>query len=62
MQYRLNESTAIAEAMFEAAADSIVIIDRDLNIVESSPESEEIYGYPERGRRGRSGLNIIDRT
>jgi PAS domain S-box-containing protein len=60
IQYKLNESTAIAEAMFAAAADSIVIIDTDLNIVESSPESEEIYGYPERGRRGRSGLNIID--
>jgi PAS domain S-box-containing protein len=60
MQSRLNESTAVAEAMFEAAADSIVIIDRDLNIVGSSPESEQIYGYPETGRRGRNGLNIID--
>jgi PAS domain S-box-containing protein len=60
IQARLNQSAAVAEAMFEAAADSIVIIDRDLNIVESSPESERIYGYPERGRRGRSGLNIVD--
>jgi PAS domain S-box-containing protein len=60
MQYRLNQSTAVADAMFEAAADSIVIIDRDLVIVESSPESERIYGYPERGRRGHTGLNIID--
>ncbi len=60
MQSQLNESAAVAEAMFEAAADSIVIIDRELNIVESSPESEQIYGYPEQGRRGRSGLNIID--
>jgi two-component system, LuxR family, sensor kinase FixL len=57
---QLSESTAIAEAMFEAAADSIVIIDRDLNIVGSSPESERIYGYPETGRRGHTGLNIID--
>ncbi|MGB8195886.1 MAG: PAS domain S-box protein [Acidimicrobiales bacterium] len=60
MQYRLNESIAVAEAMFEAAADSIVIIDRDLNIVGSSPESEQMYGYPETGRRGHTGLNIID--
>jgi PAS domain S-box-containing protein len=60
MQQKLIESTAVAEAMFEAAADSIVIIDRDLNIVESSPESEQIYGYPETGRRGHTGLNIID--
>jgi PAS domain S-box-containing protein len=60
MQYKLNESLAVAEAMFAAAADSIVIIDRDLNIVQSSPESEEIYGYPETGRRGHTGLNIID--
>src|ERR1039458_7292203 len=59
IQDKLNQSTAVAEAMFEAAADSIVIIDRDLNIVESSPESERIYGYPERGRRGRTGLNIV---
>jgi PAS domain S-box-containing protein len=60
MESKLRESTAIAEAMFEAAADSIVIIDRDLNIVGSSPESERIYGYPETGRRGHTGLNIID--
>jgi PAS domain S-box-containing protein len=60
IQNRLNQSTAITEAMFEAAADSIVIIDRDLVIVESSPESEQIYGYPEVNRRGRTGLDIID--
>lgn len=60
MQYDLNQSRAVTDAMFEAAADSIVIIDRDLNIVESSPESEQIYGYPETGRRGHTGLNIID--
>ena len=60
MQHRLSQSTAIAEAMFEAAADSIVIIDRDLHIVGSSPESERIYGYPETGRRGHTGLSIID--
>jgi PAS domain S-box-containing protein len=44
IQSQLNQSAAITEAMFAAAADSIVIIDRDLNIVESSPESEQIYG------------------
>src|SRR5665213_2962714 len=60
MQYQLSQSATVAEAMFEAAADSIVIIDRDLNIVESSPESEQIYGYPETGRRGHTGLNILD--
>lgn len=46
MQSRLNETAAVAEAMFEAAADSIMIIDRDLNIVESSPESEKILRLP----------------
>ena len=60
IQTKLNQSNAVTEAMFEAAADSIVIIDRDLIILESSPESEKIYGYPERGRRGRTGLNIVD--
>jgi len=60
MRSQLSQSTAVAEAMFEAAADSIVIIDRDLNIVESSPESERMYGYPEMARRGHTGLNIID--
>jgi PAS domain S-box-containing protein len=60
MQDSLTQSRAVADAMFEAAADSIVIIDRDLNIVESSPESEQIFGYPETGRRGHTGLNIID--
>jgi PAS domain S-box-containing protein len=60
IQSKLIQSSAIAEAMFEAAADSIVIIDRDLTIVESSPESEAIYGYPESSRRGRTGLDIIN--
>ena len=60
MRSQLSQSTAVAEAMFEAAADSIVIIDRDLNIVESSPESERMYGYPEMARRGHTGLTIID--
>jgi len=60
MQSQLNETAAVAEAMFEAAPDSIVIIDRELNIIESSPESEQIYGYPDQGRRGRSGLDIVD--
>jgi len=60
IQNRLSQSTAMTEAMFEAAADSIVIIDRDLIILESSPESEQIYGYPEKSRRGRTGLDIID--
>jgi PAS domain S-box-containing protein len=56
---QLNQSSAVNAAMFEAAADSIIIIDRDLNIVESSPESELMYGYPESGRKGRNGLNIV---
>jgi PAS domain S-box-containing protein len=59
LREQLNQSSAVNAAMFEAAADSIVIIDRDLTIVESSPESELIYGYPESGRRGRSGLSIV---
>ncbi len=60
MESLLSEKAAIAEAMFEAAADSIVIIDRELTIVDSSPESEQIYGYPDQGRLGRTGLNIVD--
>ncbi|HUZ40791.1 MAG TPA: PAS domain S-box protein [Acidimicrobiales bacterium] len=60
IQKRLNKSTAITEAMFDAAADSIIIIDRDLIIVESSPETEQIYGFPGRSRLGRTGLDIVD--
>src|SRR5665213_2459188 len=56
---QLNQTSAVNTAMFEAAADSIIIIDRDLIIVESSPESDVMYGYPERGRIGRTGLNIV---
>jgi PAS domain S-box-containing protein len=59
LREQLNQSSAVNTAMFEAAADSIIIIDRDLMIVESSPESERMYGYPESGRKGRSGLNIV---
>ena len=59
IQERLTLSAAMNDAMFEAAADSIVIIDSEFKIVESSPESERMYGYPETGRRGRTGLNIV---
>jgi PAS domain S-box-containing protein len=59
IQFRLNETSALAEAMFEAAADSIVVIDRELTIVESSPASEQFYGKPDVDRQGRSSLNYI---
>jgi PAS domain S-box-containing protein len=55
----LARSFAKTKAILDAAPDSIVVIDRDLSIVEASPGTERIYGFPKEERMGRSAMTIV---
>jgi PAS domain S-box-containing protein len=55
----LASSFAKTKAILDAAPDSIVLIGRDLVIIEASPGTERIYGYPKEERMGRSAMNIV---
>jgi PAS domain S-box-containing protein len=55
----LARSFEKTKAILDAAPDSIVVIDRALTIVEASPGTERIYGYPKSERMGRSALTIV---
>jgi PAS domain S-box-containing protein len=55
----LARSFAKTQAILDAAPDSIVVIDRDLMVVEASPGTERIYGFPKSERMGRSALAIV---
>ena len=55
----LARSFAKTQAILDAAPDSIVVIDRDLLVVEASPGTERMYGFPKAERMGRSSLAIV---
>ncbi len=55
----LARSLAKTKAILDAAPDSIVVIDRDLVMIEASPGTERIYGFPKAERMGRSSLAIV---
>jgi PAS domain S-box-containing protein len=55
----LARSFAKNKAILDAAPDSIVVIGRDLVIIEASPGTERIYGYPKEERMGRSAMTIM---
>jgi PAS domain S-box-containing protein len=55
----LARSFAKTKIILDAAPDSIVVIDRDLIIIEASPGTERIYGYPKSERMGRSAMTIV---
>jgi len=55
----LARSFAKTKAILDAAPDSIIVIDRDLSIVEASPGTERIYGFPKEERMGRSAMSIV---
>jgi PAS domain S-box-containing protein len=54
----LARSFAKTQAILDAAPDSIVVIDRDLLVIEASPGTERMYGFPKAERMGRSALAI----
>ncbi len=58
----LSELAAASEmnaAIFTAATDSIIVIDREMRIAESSPAGTQMFGYPDEGRIGIDALFII---
>jgi PAS domain S-box-containing protein len=55
----LARSFAKTQAILDAAPDSIVVVDQDLIIIEASPGTERIYGYPKEERMGRSAMSIM---
>lgn len=55
----LARSFAKTKAILDAAPDSIVVIDRDFMILEASPGTERVYGYPSEERMGRSAMTIV---
>ncbi len=55
----LARSSAKTQAILDAAPDSIVVIDQDLMVLEASPGTERMYGYPREERTGRSSMTIV---
>jgi PAS domain S-box-containing protein len=55
----LARSFAKTQAILDAAPDSIVVVDRHLTVIEASPGTERIYGFPKSERMGRSALAIV---
>jgi PAS domain S-box-containing protein len=55
----LSESLETTRAISDAALDSIVVIDRDLNIVETNASSEEIHGHASSDRLHHHVLDFI---
>jgi PAS domain S-box-containing protein len=55
----LARSFGKTKAILDAAPDSIVVINRDMTVLEASPGTERIYGYPKEQRMGRSAMSIM---
>ncbi len=55
----LARSFSKTKAILDAAPDSIIVIDRNLMILEASPGTERIYGYPKEERMGKSAMSIM---
>jgi len=54
----LASSFARTRAILDAVPDSIIVIDRDLLVMEASPGTERTYGFPKSERMGHSALAI----
>ena len=54
----LARSYSKTRAILDAAPDSIVLIDPKLFIIEASPGTERVFGYPNEERMGRSALTV----
>ncbi len=55
----LGRSFAKTKAILDAAPDSIIVIDREFKVIEASPGTERIYGFPKDERMGRSAMAIV---
>ena len=55
----LDAANQMNTAIFTAATDSIIVIDRQMRIAEFSPSGAQIFGYPDEERIGVDALLII---
>jgi PAS domain S-box-containing protein len=55
----LARSVETTNAIMDSAVDVIVLINRDLTIIESSPASESVHGRAAQSRRGRPVLEFM---
>lgn len=61
-QQALNESQSTAQALFQSAAQGIVIVDRSGNIVMANPASERLFGYSAGELIGKPIENLVPAT
>src|SRR5580692_4016644 len=55
----LAVSTDKARAIFDAAVDSIIVIDENLQIVEASPSSDSTFAFTREQTEGRMALDFV---
>ena len=55
----LAVSLDTSRAIFDAAVDSIVVIDKDLKIVEASPSNDSTFAFPREETEGRMALDFV---
>lgn len=55
----LDESTEKTRAILDAAAGAIIVVNRDHIVIESSPSTEQIFGYPLGDCRDRSFVELV---
>src|SRR5487761_317402 len=48
-----------SRAIFDAAVDSIIVIDRDLTVVEASPSSDSTFAFSRQETEGRMALDFV---
>jgi PAS domain S-box-containing protein len=58
-QARLAESLETTRSILNAVADPIIVIDRDLCLIEAGPATEQMHGLAVAGRHGQSVLDVI---
>ena len=56
---RLNGYIEMTKAIFAAATDAIIVVDRNLKIVEMNPNGQQLFGVPKDGRFGQNTLEIM---
>jgi PAS domain S-box-containing protein len=48
-----------SRAIFDAAVDSIIVVDTDLNVVEASPSNDSTFAFTREQTEGRSALDFV---
>jgi PAS domain S-box-containing protein len=55
----LADSMEKSRAIFDAAVDSIVVVDKDLRVVEASPSNDSTFAFTREETEGRSALDFV---